>query len=822
MSEKPIHEELEQRIQELEQAESERKRAEEKLKESEERLRILFEYAPDAYYLNDLKGNFIDGNIAAETMIGYNKEELIGKSFLKLKILPSKQILKAAKHLTKNALGQPAGPDEFTLIRKDGSRVETEIRTYPVKIKGKSLVLGIARDITFRKQAEEKLKKAHDELEKRIEERTAELVMSNQQLEAEIEERTRTGEALRKSEEKFRFLTEKIADIVWTLDRNFRTTYVSPTIEKVLGFTPEERKRQSLEEMITPESLNRVQLMFMEELQRDEEDDADPERSATIEVEYYHKDGSTVWMENRVQAIRDKVGAIVGMYGVSRDITERKRAEEALSESEEKLRSMMESMKDAVYICSPDYRIKYMNPAMINKIGRDAIDEICHKVIYNNDEKCSWCMFDQVQQGEHVESELFNPKDNKYYSTSNSPIYNTDGSISKVTIVRDVTQVKKMENQLRQTQKMEAIATLAGGIAHQFNNALSLITGNLDLLTMDYPNDESINNYVEQMRYSTHRITQLTSQLLAYARGGKYQVKIVALSDFVRDTLPLIGHTIKPSVYTETDLSRNILNVKADLTQMQMVLSAILSNASEAIEGEGRIRITCKNKMIQDERAKDFPGLKPGPYVNLEIEDDGKGMDEETKSRIFEPFFTTKFQGRGLGLAAAYGIIKNHDGWISVDSELGKGTTVRIFLPAIEAKVKEIKKQKIEPVKGTGTILVIEDEEMLMDVSRAILERLGYRVLAAQNGKEAIDIAKTFDGDIDLAILDILLPDMGGKAIYPLLMEARPKLKVIICSGYSIDGPAKEILDAGAQDFIQKPFAIAEISKKLKKVLEGE
>jgi CheY-like chemotaxis protein len=259
--------------------------------------------------------------------------------------------------------------------------------------------------------------------------------------------------------------------------------------------------------------------------------------------------------------------------------------------------------------------------------------------------------------------------------------------------------------------------------------------------------------------------------------------------------------------------------VKADLAQLQMVLSAILSNASEAIEGEGRIKISAKNQEIDEPYANSYPGLKPGSYVSLTVEDDGTGMDEETKSRIFKPFFTTKFQGRGLGMAAVFGIIKNHGGWISVDSELGKGTTVRIFLPATEAKLKKLKKPKIEPTKGKGTILVIEDEEMVLDVCRELLKRLGYQVLGAKTGNEAINIAQTFDSDIDLAMLDIVLPDMGGEAVYPRIMKARPNLKVIVFSGYSIDGPAQEILNKGAQDYIQKPFTIAEISKKLKTVL---
>jgi len=252
-----------------------------------------------------------------------------------------------------------------------------------------------------------------------------------------------------------------------------------------------------------------------------------------------------------------------------------------------------------------------------------------------------------------------------------------------------------------------------------------------------------------------------------------------------------------------------------------MVLSAILVNASEAIESKGHIRISTKKEEIDEDSIKYHPELKPGPQVCLTVEDNGRGMDKETRDRIFEPFFTTKFEGRGLGMASAFGIVRNHDGSISVYSEIGKGTVVRIYLPLLETRVEKPKIPKAEPQKGTGTILVIEDEEIVLDVSKALLEKLGYHVLTAETGQEAIEITKTFDDHIDLAILDMVLPDMGGKAVYALLKAVRPKLKVIVCTGYSIDGPAQEILDAGAEAFIQKPFSITEMSNKLKEVLEA-
>ncbi|MEE9419988.1 MAG: response regulator, partial [Desulfatiglandaceae bacterium] len=238
------------------------------------------------------------------------------------------------------------------------------------------------------------------------------------------------------------------------------------------------------------------------------------------------------------------------------------------------------------------------------------------------------------------------------------------------------------------------------------------------------------------------------------------------------------------------------------------------------------IRISTRNMDLDQEFIKDHPGLKPGPHVCLSVEDDGKGMDEETRNRIFDPFFTTHFVGRGLGMAGVYGIIKNHDGAITVESELGKGTKVRIYLPAIEAekevKEKVVSRPDLQLPKGDATILVIEDEEYGMMLFGELLERLGYRVLQAETGKKAIRLAKTFDGQIDLAILDIKLPDMTGDKVYPLIMEARPNLKVIVCSGYKIEGPPQDMLDAGAEGFVQKPFDFATLAEKLKEVLEGK
>lgn len=255
---------------------------------------------------------------------------------------------------------------------------------------------------------------------------------------------------------------------------------------------------------------------------------------------------------------------------------------------------------------------------------------------------------------------------------------------SFIVIMRDISERRRMEARMRQAQKIEAIVTLAGGVAHEFNNALMAISGNIELLQMDLQPDEELHEkYIKPIKASVKNITGLINQLLAYAKGGRYQPKKLFLNDLVEETLPLIRHTIHPYIRVETDLSPDIAQVEADITQMQIVFSSVMANAAEALEGRGRIRIRTRNEEIDEEFAKIHPELKPGSYVCLSVEDEGKGMDEETKSRIFDPFFTTKFQGRGLGMAAVFGMIRSHNGWITVHSELGKSTAVHIYLPAI-------------------------------------------------------------------------------------------------------------------------------------------
>jgi len=389
-----------------------------------------------------------------------------------------------------------------------------------------------------------------------------------------------------------------------------------------------------------------------------------------------------------------------------------------------------------------------------------------------------------------------------------------------VVILKDITERMRLENHLRHAQKMEAIGTLAGGIAHQFNNALFAIIGNTELLQMKSPGNENIKTYLSAVKAPLDRMTGLTDQLLAYAQDGNHQSTAVSIQKLVLDTVSLVQHTTDPRVRIETDLPAEVLNVEVDIAQMQMAISAILSNAAEAIEGKGRIKISAGNGIVRKEFEKIHLESDLDRFVYLRVEDDGKGMDRKTKDRIFEPFFTTKFQGRGLGMAAVYGLVRRHGGYLDVASEENQGTTVSVYLPLTEKQEQRGMKSIQKMVEGNGTILVVDDEEMVLSLGSEIVKMMGYDVLEARNGGEAVEIYRENKDKVDMVILDMAMPDMNGGEAYHRMKEIDPEVKVLLTSGYGIEGQAGEIMKHGCDAFIQKPFSISNLSGKIREVLE--
>ncbi len=382
---------------------------------------------------------------------------------------------------------------------------------------------------------------------------------------------------------------------------------------------------------------------------------------------------------------------------------EKKRVEDALKESEEKYRDLYENAPNAYFsVSADDGSILRFNAAAMQLLDYDRKPLMGMKVLDLYPDTPDGLpkaqeVFKRFIAGESVRNQPLQMKRKNgnliWTSLSVEPVRDGDGNIIESrSMVTDISDHKRLETQLQRTQKMEAIVTLAGGIAYEFNNALFGLTGNIELLQMSLPADETVKKYGDAMLASSQRMVKLTNHLLAYARGGKYHPETIYLSEIIEDTLPILMSSIDPSISIETEFQGHSANVEVDRTQMQMVLSALLANASEAMTGEGRIRIHVRNEAIEAPFAESHQGFKAGRYVCLTIEDNGQGMEAETIDRLFDPFFTTKLTGRGLGMSAVYGIVKNHNGWIFVDSEPGRGTVVRIYLPVVEAQIEEEKK----------------------------------------------------------------------------------------------------------------------------------
>jgi two-component system, cell cycle sensor histidine kinase and response regulator CckA len=395
-------------------------------------------------------------------------------------------------------------------------------------------------------------------------------------------------------------------------------------------------------------------------------------------------------------------------------------------------------------------------------------------------------------------------------------------------VLRDVSErlkseeeKRRLENQLQQAQKMESIGTLAGGIAHDFNNILMGIQGNASLMLLkidaSHPSFEKIKNVEKYVQNGT----ELTKQLLGFARRGKYQVKASDINEIIDKSATMFGRT-KKEIRIRMDLARDIWTVEVDRGQIEQALLNLYVNAWQAMPEGGDLYLQTENVLLDGSQLRPYK-VEAGKYVKITVADTGVGIDNKTKDRIFEPFFTTKEMGRGtgLGLASVYGIVKNHGGYINVFSERERGTTFSIYLPASEKKVVADKEIAVSFEKGSGTVLLIDDEQMIIDVGRELLSNLGYEVMLAMSGPEALEEYKKNQAKIDLVIMDMIMPGMGGGETFDRLKEINPDVKVLLSSGYSIDGQATKIMQRGCAGFIQKPFNMNQLGEKIQAILGG-
>ncbi len=550
-------------------------------------------------------------------------------------------------------------------------------------------------------------------------------------------------------------------------------------------------------------------------------------RQCTFEYRIKAKTGEQHWFQDHAQPVwSDKEKRVTSIIGAIKDITEQKQAEKSLQESEKRYRQFFLEDLSGAYISKPDGRLIACNPAFARIFGFSSVQEaleIRMESIYH--ETRSRADYLKIL---HKNKKLVNFKSIMRHRDGSSlniventiGIFDDQGKLVEIKgFLVDVTRQTQLEAQLQKARKMETVGTLAGGIAHEFNNLLMTIQGNTSLIQYDLDTADPHFQMLVKIEEAVARGVKLTQQLLGYAKKGKYEVKSLNLNRLVQKIANNFGRS-KNDITVRYELSKDIPAILADQDQIEQVLLNLLTNAAEAMADRGKLFLKTSNVTHDHIQARLYVPI-PGDYIKLTVTDSGSGMDELTRNRIFDPFFTTKGMGnvKGLGLAAVYGIIKSHGGYIEVESEKGRGSTFNIFLPASRKKIPEAQVSSGEDAAQGGVILIAEDEDLVLEVGVRFLNKLGYTALIARDGYEAVEVYQEKRDAISLVIMDMIMPHMGGGQAYDKIKKINPDAKVLLSSGYSIDGQAQEILDRGCDGFIQKPFSMEQLAAKINEIL---
>jgi PAS domain S-box-containing protein len=623
----------------------------------------------------------------------------------------------------------------------------------------------------------------------------------------DITEWKRSREALSDSERRFRGLVEATSDWVWEVDENLRYTYVSPKVQDLLGYRPEELLGRSPFVLMPPAEAVRVQALITDLVKS--------HRPLTaVENVCVHKEGRLVVLETSGRPIFDTDGVFRGYRGIDRDIAGRKQAEEALRRSEAFIRMVTDLVPARIAYLDTEQRYRFVNKRYEEWFGVPKeqilgkhVSELLGAALYER----ILPYVQRVLAGEEVAYDLAVDAGNgrqRYLRVVYVPHPDEDGRVAGFyASLEDTTEQKRLEEQLRQSQKMEAVGKLAGGIAHDFNNLLTVIAGYSRLVRGQLGPEHPLAESVAEIERAGERAAALTRQLLAFSRKQVLQPRILDLNSVVAGMDALLRRLIGEHIELQMTLDPGLGQVRADPGQIEQVVLNLAVNARDAMAEGGRLTIETKNAGFDKAKARQHPGLEPGYYAMLAISDTGQGMDAETRNHLFEPFFTTKALGRGtgLGLSTIYGIVKQSGGHIWVHSEPGQGTTFRIYLPRIEARPEPGRSSRAVagPALGTETILLVEDETAVRKLFRAALASRGYTVLEAADGEDAILVAEQYPGPIQLLVTDVMMPRMGGPELACRLASLRPETKTLYVSGYASSAP--EACVPGAA-FLQKPF----------------
>jgi PAS domain S-box-containing protein len=620
------------------------------------------------------------------------------------------------------------------------------------------------------------------------------------------------------SEDKYRDLLEHLTDFVCTLDCQGKLLTVNSAALNAFGYKPEEVLGNSIEKFISPTLRNTILDNLTKVAQ---------EGSTAGMSQYVTKDGTTRHVEYRA-AIIGTDRSTPRIVAVARDVTDRIRMKKALKESEVRFQLLVESAHDGILYIDPDGTIQFANLRM-REILRDRQPEGKNLKDYY-DEQNREILEEKLRVRRTGESTT-------YFITltdlegfrhemvvSGTPDFDHENNyLGAMGIFTDISELRKLEAQLQQSQKMEAIGTLAGGIAHDFNNILSGILGYASLLKKHAASDSRLAHYADMIGKSAERGAALAGQLLTFSRKGPRFVKNVDVHKLINDVLEILHHTLDRSILIVTRMDAESSVVKGDPGQIQQVIMNLCINAKDAMPKGGRLLVATDAIEVHEQYCRSREGLHPGPYLKITVEDSGEGMPEHVRRRVFEPFFTTKEEGKGtgLGLSMVYSAVKSHAGYVEVYSEPGSGTSFKMLFPLNRVVGIDQEPTRLDNVTvGTGTVLVVDDEEIIRTVLADMLREMGFRVLTAEDGQEGVEIYRESWRDIDAVIMDLIMPRLGGKGAFRAMREINPSVRVILSTGFSRDRTIEEALSEGVVAFVQKPFRIEELSDAIYQALD--